>query len=79
MKRKKELNPDLTPGDKIMCLHMDGESSVPMGTTGIVTKVGRDPFEDDAKLIEVKWDNGSRLALVSVTDSWVKVDDSNDN
>lgn len=74
MKTKKELNPELITGDRVMCLHMDGESSVPMGTNGTVVKVGRDPFEDDGKLIEVKWDNGSSLALVSVTDSWIKVD-----
>lgn len=79
MKRKKELNPDLTPGDKIMCLHMAGEGSVPMGTTGIVTRVVRDPFEDGGKIIDVKWDNGSSLSLVSVDDSWIKVDDSNVN
>jgi hypothetical protein len=55
---------------------MDGETGVPMGVEGVVTKVGRDPFEEDGKIIEVKWDNGSSLALISVTDSWVKVADS---
>ena len=79
MKTKKELNPELITGDRVMCLHMDGESSVPMGTNGTVVKVGRDPFEDDGKLIEVKWDNGSSLALVSVTDSWIKIDNSKIN
>jgi hypothetical protein len=77
MKTKKELNPELITGDRVMCLHMDGESSVPMGTNGTVVKVGRDPFEDDGKLIEVKWDNGSSLALVSVTDSWIKITQEN--
>ena len=57
---------------------MSGEGSVPMGTTGIVTRVVRDPFEDGGKIIDVKWDNGSSLSLVSVDDSWIKVDDSND-
>jgi hypothetical protein len=55
---------------------MDGETGVPMGVEGVVTKIGRDPFEEDGKIIEVNWDNGSRLALISVTDSWVKVGDS---
>ncbi len=32
-KLKKELNPKLVKGDRIMCLHMDGETGVPMGTT----------------------------------------------
>ena len=73
---KRELNPELVKGDRVMCLHMDGETGVPMGVEGVVTKVGRDPFEEDGKIIEVNWDNGSRLALISVTDSWVKVGDS---
>jgi len=73
---KRELNPELVKGDRVMCLHMDGETGVPMGGEGVVTKVGRDPFEEDGKIIEVKWDNGSSLALISVTDSWVKVADS---
>ena len=73
---KRELNPELVKGDRVMCLHMDGETGVPMGVEGVVTKVGRDPFEEDGKIIEVKWDNGSSLALISVTDSWVKVGDS---
>jgi hypothetical protein len=72
-KPTKELNPKLTKGDRIMCLHMVGESSVPMGSTGTVEKVGRDPFEDDGEIIEVKWDDGGRLALLSTTDSWVKI------
>jgi hypothetical protein len=33
----------------------------------------RDPFEVDGEIIAVNWDNGSTLALVSITDSWVKV------
>jgi hypothetical protein len=73
---KRELNPELVKGDRVMCLHMDGETGVPMGVEGVVTKIGRDPFEEDGKIIEVKWDNGSSLALISVTDSWVKVADS---
>jgi hypothetical protein len=73
---KRELNPELVKGDRVMCLHMDGETGVPMGVEGVVTKIGRDPFEEDGKIIEVNWDNGSRLALISVTDSWVKVADS---
>jgi hypothetical protein len=73
---KRELNPELVKGDRVICLHMDGETGVPMGVEGVVTKIGRDPFEEDGKIIEVNWDNGSRLALISVTDSWVKVGDS---
>jgi hypothetical protein len=72
-KLKKELNPKLVKGDRIMCLHMDGETGVPMGTTGTVRSVTKDPFEPDSEIINVNWDNGSTLGLLSVTDRWVKV------
>ena len=72
---KKELNPQLSIGDRIMCLHMDGETSVPMGTNGTVRKISRDPFEDDSVIIDVMWDNGNKLSLLSGTDSWIKLDE----
>ena len=72
-KPKKELNPKLVKGDRIMCLHMDGETSVPPMTTGTVRSVVKDPFEPDSEIINVNWDNGSTLGLLSVTDSWVKI------
>ena len=71
-KPRRELNPQLSSGDRIMCLHMDGETDVTPMTTGTVRSVIRDPFEDDGQIINVDWDNGSRLGLVSVTDSWIK-------
>ena len=71
-KPRRELNPQLSAGDRIMCLHMDGETDVTPMTTGTVRSVIRDPFEDDGQIINVNWDNGSRLGLVSVTDSWIK-------
>ena len=72
-KPKKELNPKLVKGDRIMCLHMDGETSVPPMTTGTVRSVVRDPFEDNSEIINVNWDNNSTLGLISITDSWVKI------
>jgi hypothetical protein len=72
-KQKKELNPKLVKGDRIMCLHMDGETSVPPMTTGTVRGVVRDPFEDNSEIINVNWDNNSTLSLISITDSWVKI------
>ena len=72
-KSNKELNPKLVKGDRIMCLHMDGETSVPPMTTGTVRSVVRDPFEDDGEIINVNWDNHSTLGLLSITDSWVKI------
>jgi hypothetical protein len=73
LKTKKELNPKVIKGDRIMCLHMDGETSVPPMTTGVVRSVTKDPFEKDSEIINVKWDNGSVLGLLSVTDSWIKI------
>jgi len=49
---------------------MEGETSVPPGTLGTVKKIVRDPFEDDDFLIEMRWENGSSLALVTSTDAW---------
>jgi len=71
---KGPLNPELKVGDKIMCYHMEGETDVSPGTIGVVRKIGRDPFEDEnSQIIEVKWENGSTLALISSTDAWKKV------
>lgn len=68
---KSQLNPELKIGDIIICYHMDGETSVPPGTIGTVVKISRDPFESlYDKIIEVKWDNGSNLGLISSTDAW---------
>jgi hypothetical protein len=69
------LNARLKVGDKVICYHMDGETSVPPGTKGVVTKVQRDPFEsdDDSLIISVNWENGSKLSLVSSTDAWKKI------
>ena len=71
---KSELNPRLKEGDRVICYYMDGETSVPPGTEGTVTRINRDPFEPnvDERIMEVNWDNGSTLALVSVTDAWKK-------
>ena len=71
---KGPLNPELKVGDKIMCFHMEGETAVPAGTIGVVSSITRDPFESpDDKLINVNWENGSNLALISSTDAWKKV------
>lgn len=82
---KGQLNPELKVGDKIMCLHMEGETSVPPGTVGTVYKISRDPFESTANnIINVDWDNGSRLALITSTDAWrlvssEKINEQNDS
>ena len=71
-KPKRELNPKVIVGDRVMCLHMDGEISIPPMALGTVRSVVRDPFEDDGEIINVSWDNGNNLSLLSVTDSWIK-------
>ena len=65
------LNPELKEGDKIVLIHMDGESTVLIGEKGTVKQVGVDPFEKDEKIYSIEWDNGSTLNLLSVTDSWI--------
>jgi hypothetical protein len=66
----------LNVGDRIMVYHMEGELSVPAGTTGTVKKIGRDPFEPEGEsIIEVNWDNGSNLSLLSSTDVWKIIED----
>ena len=72
-KPKRELNPKLEVGDKVRCLHMDGETSVTPMTQGVVRKITRDPFESDGEIIIVDWDNGSTLSLLSTTDTWIKI------
>ena len=64
------INPELKIGDRIVCYAMEDEISVPPGTKGTVTKVQRDPFEEDENIISVKWDNGSTLSLLSGIDKW---------
>ena len=48
---------------------MDDEMMSP-GTKGTVLRITRDPFEDDNKIIEVHWENGSTLSLMSKYDAW---------
>ncbi len=75
---KGPLNPPLEVGDRIMCYHMEGETSVPPGTTGTVSKITSDPFEvGDEYIIHVKWDNNSILSLLTKTDAWKKVEKDN--
>jgi hypothetical protein len=67
---KGELNPKLNVGDRVICYHMEGETSVPPGSLGTVERITRDPFESDGEIICVKWDNGSTLGLITSTDAW---------
>lgn len=61
------INPKLKPGDRVILLHMGGETSVLPGTWGTVTRAyklfGSDQYD-------VKWDNGSTLSLIGDEDMW---------
>lgn len=71
---KGPLNPPLEVGDRVICYYMSGESAVTPGTKGVVRTVQNDPFESDAKIYQVNWDNGSNLALLSDMDKWKKIE-----
>ena len=57
-------------GDRIMLLGMTGENEIPMGTKGTVYKILQDPFDKDSQIIEVRWDNGASLNLLSNIDDY---------
>jgi len=61
------LNPPIKKGDRIILLHMDGETSVPPGTMGTVLTHSR-VFGDDQYTVD--WDSGSKLAIISSVDLW---------
>lgn len=66
-----QLNPELTPGDRIILLHMeDPYGKVPMGTKGTVLKVVKLPFGLGTQY-QITWDNGSSLDLIPGEDSWI--------
>jgi hypothetical protein len=70
------INPKVEKGDRIICLHMsDDFGGIPPLTQGTVKRVGPDPFEKDGLIIYVKWDNGSELSLLSITDKWALATD----
>ena len=61
-KPRRELNPQLTKGDRVMCLHMDGETGIPPGTLGTVRNAQlKTRLNLIAEIINVNWDNGSVL------------------
>lgn len=62
------LRRQFPPGTKVKCTRMmEDTSTVPPGTTGIVSYV------DDSGMIHVNWENGSRLGLISGEDRFKKV------
>lgn len=71
--KKSNLNSELGIGDRIKLMHMEGEGDLTPGTTGEVTDITPDPFEDGQHIISVKWDNGSSLSLLTGVDFWRKL------
>jgi hypothetical protein len=65
-------NQELKIGDKILLYYMEQEFGVPAGTKGIVTKIDRDPF-GEGEIVQVEWENGSTLNLLTNVDVWKKV------
>ena len=62
------MNQKVKPGDKILLLHMEGESKPAIGDKGVVYSITRDPMEDDNLIISVKWEDGSTLSILSKYD-----------
>lgn len=63
------FNPKVKIGDRVVCIQMqDDNVNVPVGTKGTVQKISKDPWGTQ---IEVKWDNGSTLALLDDVDVWM--------
>jgi len=58
-------------GDKITLVYMKDEmGNIPLGEKGVVKRVVDDPFEKGQKIIDVEWENGSTLSLLSGEDIW---------
>lgn len=66
------LNPKLEVDDVVILYHMEGEMQVPLGTKGRVLTVTPDPVVKDAVMYQVQWENGSKLPLLSDSDTWKK-------
>ena len=70
---KLNYNPELQPGDRVICISMDDMySPIHMGTPGTV--INRSVVFGEIQYY-IEWDNGSRLALIDGIDKWVKEED----
>lgn len=74
--KKGSLNPKLNVGDKIVLFYMKGETSIPPGTKGVVTRVEDNVYGDTQYGVKWKWTEGdqektSSLSLISSEDAWV--------
>lgn len=71
-KQKLLKNAPLETGDRVVCLKMQDDYGVPGGIPGIVKGVSNVFGENQ---YNVKWKNGSSLALIEGVDQWLKVVD----
>lgn len=62
--QKKTLEKRYPPGTRVRLIHMDDFQAPEPGTSGTVE------FIDDFPNIHVRWDNGSRLALLPKEDKF---------
>lgn len=69
---KEDIN-NLKKGDRILLYHMEDINSIDVGSEGIVLDIEDDIFEDDSKIIRVRWDDGTVLSLLSNHDIWKKI------
>lgn len=68
-------------GDEITLVYMKDEmGNVPLGEKGVIKRVVDDPFDKGQKIIDVDWENGSTLSLLSGEDIWyIDVEKINEN
>jgi hypothetical protein len=69
-KQKLIKNAPLEVGDKVVCLRMQDDYGVPGGIPGVVGGKSNVFGENQ---YNVKWQNGSSLALIEGVDQWLKV------
>jgi hypothetical protein len=64
------MKEQLKPGDRLIILNMVGENDVPLGSKGTVKRIYNDPFQPGSSIIEMNWDNGSTLSILSDVDDY---------
>ncbi len=75
VRNKKGFNPEVGPGSKVVLYYMEDSHGLSPGAKGVVISSIIDPFEPENKIINVKWENGSTLSLLTGIDVY-KLDKS---
>lgn len=71
-----KFNQEISEGDRILLYFMEDQKAVSPGTKGTIISVSPDPFESDNKIINVKWDDGRTLSILSKYDVWKKLNEN---